>query len=175
MDDRSQAALRASGPLCMAACWLGAAALHPFVPRDPVGLEPPSAPVLAALSGGHPTAAASGAWSATVVHFANTTPDAGALEAGIRTSVRFDPTFQPPLVNGVMMLRQVGATDRIAPLLELGLRAHPGEAWFPWAMAMHVWLDDDDPEQAAVWLDRAAALAPDAIHARAAEALRSAE
>ncbi|MCB9677007.1 MAG: hypothetical protein H6737_17960 [Alphaproteobacteria bacterium] len=153
--------------------WLAAAVLHGLVPRDPVALEPASAPVLAVLSGGHRTAAASAAWASTVAHFAATTPDPDALEAGIHTAIAFDPAFVPPVAQGSLMLRLAGAPERVPPLLEHGMAAHPGDPWFPWAMAMHVWTVEADHDAAAAWLDRAEALAPGGIHGEAADALRS--
>jgi hypothetical protein len=160
-----------AGALCVAA-WLTAAALHGTVPREPVGLEPPSLPVLAGLSGGHRTAAAAAAWSATVVHYANTTPQPETLESGILTAIALDPTLQPPMSNGATLLRYAGGADRVAPILEAGHANFPNDPWFPWALAMHHWRDRNDPATAADWLDRAADLDPSPVYGAAAASLR---
>ncbi len=152
--------------------WLAAAGLHGAVPRDPVALEPPTLPVLAGLSVGHRSVAASGAWCATVLHYANTTPRPDTLEAGIHTAIALDPTLQPPMSNGATLLRYTGGSDRVQPVLEAGLESFPDDPWFPWALAMHHWRDRDDPATAADWLDRAAAVDPSPVWSGAARSLR---
>jgi len=156
-----------------AVAWVGAVAIHSRVEREPAALSPSSAPVLAVLSGGHTTAAASAAWSSTVLHYANTTADPSTVAAGIHTALRFDPSLQPPVVHGVMMLQRLGATEEVPALLQHGMHEFPDESWFPWAMGMHLWLAEDSPDAAAEWLERAADLSPDSIHRDAAAALRA--
>ena len=152
--------------------WCSAAALHPLIARDPPLVAPPTAPVLALVSGGHASAAASASWSATVVHQASGSPDPLALERGIATARRFDPTLQAPAVYGPIFLRRAGAPDAATRVLNDARVSWPTEPFFPWALGMNAWMDGD-PDTAAHWLDVAGELEPTGIHRQAAESLRA--
>lgn len=154
----------------LAVAFIGAALLHTHVPRDAVGAAPVTAPSAALLSAGRPSVAATFAWGSTVLHYANAHADAPAIVRGIETTHRFDPQRQAALSHGSLMVRRAHGDP--VPVLELGLAEFPDEPWFPWAMGMHHWLDLEDPARAAVWMDRAADLAPEGGYAATAAALR---
>ncbi len=152
------------------AAFVGAALLHGAVSRDPVGATPMSAPSAALLSGGRTTMAATLSWGSTVLHYANARPDPLAMMRGIDAAHHFDPERQAPLSQGALMVRRAKGDPR--PVLERGLSAFPDEPWFPWAIGMHHWLDLEDTQTAADWMDRAEALAPNTGYALTAAALR---
>ncbi len=154
----------------LAVAFIGAALLHPHVPRDDVGAAPVTAPSAAVLSVGRPSVAATFAWGSTVLHYANAHTDAPTIVRGIETTHRFDPRRQAALSHGSLMVRR--AQGDPSSVIELGLAEFPDEPWFPWAMGMHHWLDNDDRTRAAMWMDRAAALAPEGGYAATAAALR---
>lgn len=119
------------------ACWGSAAVLHGVVPREPVALEVPSAPVLAALTAGRTTTGATLAWSATVLHAGNVrAPDAAAVRAGIDTALALDPGLRPPAAQGALILHRLGRDDLAIEVLDAGIARWPDEAWFPWARGM---------------------------------------
>lgn len=124
------------------------------------------------LSGGHPTAAATGIWSTTVVHTAVQPP--GTVElvmAGSRASHAMDPTFGTPLAYGARMVLSAGDLPSSLGLLERGHAAFPDDPWYPWLIGMQLWLEGGRPAEAVPWLERADELdATGDLHGRAAAA-----
>ncbi|HJN73763.1 MAG TPA: hypothetical protein QGF58_07515 [Myxococcota bacterium] len=81
----------------------------------------------------------------------------------IECVVELDPAWRTPYFYGGVMLRVTGSASLSTEIFARGAEAHPEDAYFPFSVGMNYYLLEEDYEQAAVWLDRAAAIpsAPD--------------
>lgn len=79
----------------------------------------------------------------------------------IECVVELDPKWRTPHFYGGVMLRVTGSTELSTEVFKSGAENLPDDPYFPFSVGMNYYLLDEDFEEAAVWLDRAAAL-PDA-------------
>lgn len=80
------------------------------------------------------------------------------LQVSIDAVTALDPDWRTPYFYGGVMLRVVGAIDASTAVFTEGAEAMPDDPFFPFSVGMNHYLHDHDPEQAAYWLERAAAL-----------------
>lgn len=145
-------------------------AAAPPEPASPSAVE-----VWRLASLGRSTPAATVAWIRVVARFTRSGPgDAAWLLPALEPVAALDPRWTTPHVYGALMARHLGDHDAQQQLLRRAIDAFPQEPWFPYALGMARYLDHDDLQGAAEWLERAAAL-PDAppVHAEAARAMRA--
>ena len=124
-------------------------------PSAPVAPDIPSAPVVQVVTAGRPTTCASAAWGSTVVHATQAGSSVDEMLDGIRTSMACDPAFMLPAAYGARLLLVLGHRDESHALLEVAVRQWPEERWFAWMLGMQYLVEENDPERAAPWLERA--------------------
>lgn len=74
----------------------------------------------------------------------------------IEAVVICDPEWRTPYLYGGSMLEVVGAAELADKIYLRGREALPDEYWFSFALGMNAYMEHDDTQAAAVWLEEAA-------------------
>jgi tetratricopeptide (TPR) repeat protein len=147
-------------------------------PGGPAADPPPDPAALEVAALGQRNLLADLLWMRLVMAFSDVydapTPEGVAsVGAFIRAIIHLDPGWRSVYFYGGSFLRVLGDLDGSDRVFEAGAAALPEDAYFPFSIGMNAYLHRGSPQDAAIWIERAAELpgAP-AWYGAAAAALR---